>query len=80
ANQVTRKSTATLVVEIAKGIVQWGGWGWDERRKGGSAALGLDRGAAEFACTASCSHGHKKCVVCHLLTRDQPPPSRKRME
>lgn len=35
----------------------------------------LDGGRAEYACTSSCSHGHTRCEVCHLLTRDKPAAS-----
>lgn len=35
----------------------------------------LDGGTAEYAGTTSCSHGHKRCEVCYLLTRDKPAAS-----
>lgn len=35
----------------------------------------LDGGSAEYACTTSCSHGHNRCEVCYLLTRDKPVAS-----
>ncbi|CAM9825893.1 unnamed protein product [Laminaria digitata] len=81
ANLATKRSTATLVVEVAKGAVgTWGTAGGKSRRKSpggrevGTKVFGaLDGGSAEFACTANCSHGHMPCEVCHLLTRDQPP-------
>ncbi|CAM9355689.1 unnamed protein product [Ectocarpus sp. 6 AP-2014] len=92
ANLVTRVSTATLVVEVAKSLV--GNWGspsgkrppsW--RQRGGGMFGALDGGRAEFTCTTSCSHGHKSCEVCHLLTRDKPAasappphPTRKRVD
>ncbi|CAM9871186.1 unnamed protein product [Ectocarpus fasciculatus] len=87
ANLVTRVSTATLVVEVAKSLVgKWGSSGgktppsW--RQRGGGMFGALDGGRAEFTCTA-----HKSCEVCHLLTRDKPAamappphPTRKRVD
>ncbi|CAN0252340.1 unnamed protein product [Pylaiella littoralis] len=86
ANLITKTSTATLVVELAKSVV--GNWGFSGRKrsrptstssyvggKGGRVFGALDGGSAEFACTTSCSHGHKRCEVCHLLTRDKPATS-----
>eukprot|EP00904_Undaria_pinnatifida_P009355 jgi/Undpi1/554/HiC_scaffold_10.g04018.m1 len=80
ANLVTKMSTATLVVEVAKSAV--GKWGTahdkskrkslGEREVRAGVFGALDGGSAEFACTTSCSHGHTPCEVCHLLTRDQP--------
>eukprot|EP00752_Nemacystus_decipiens_P001332 g1322.t1 len=98
ANVVTRVSTATLVVELAKGLV--GSWGAaDSKRsrspapsygmleRGGGTFGALDGGRAEYAYTSSCSHGHNRCEVCYLLTRDKPvalapppPAQRKRVD
>jgi hypothetical protein len=85
ANVLTGLSTATLVVEAVKQLYTAAATtttsrdGSTVRSCSSAHALAahgqLDQGRGAYACTAICSHGHKQCVVCHLLTRDQPPRS-----
>ncbi|KAG5175105.1 hypothetical protein JKP88DRAFT_203862 [Tribonema minus] len=80
ANVVTGLSTATLMVRLAKAILEVfashpkaTSTASQHNGHSGGSALALDGGRGELTCGPQCRHGHGKCVVCHLLTRDMPP-------